>query len=115
MQFVGNGLTNGLPVPWFLHHDNAPCHAAPSVREFLAKHIIPVVPHAPYSPDLALNLLPLPQAEEYPEGETISRRREDTTKAIPKQDYQTCIEKRKDRWNRRIRSGGSYFEGDNFE
>jgi hypothetical protein len=27
-----------------------------------------------------LRLLPLPQAEEHPEGETISRRREDTTK-----------------------------------
>jgi transposase len=28
-------------------------HAALSVREFLAKHSIPVVPHPPYSPDLA--------------------------------------------------------------
>jgi hypothetical protein len=33
---------------WLLHHDNAPCHAALSVREFLAKHSIPVVPHPPY-------------------------------------------------------------------
>jgi transposase len=48
MQFVGNGLTNGL-----LHHDNAPCHAALSVREFLAKYSILVVPYPPYSPDLA--------------------------------------------------------------
>jgi histone-lysine N-methyltransferase SETMAR len=38
---------------WLLHHDNAPCHAALSVREFLAKHSIPVAPHPPYSPDLA--------------------------------------------------------------
>jgi hypothetical protein len=30
---------------WLLHHDNAPCLAALSVREFLAKHSIPVVPH----------------------------------------------------------------------
>jgi hypothetical protein len=28
-------------------------HTALSVREFLAKHSIPVVPHLPYSPDLA--------------------------------------------------------------
>jgi hypothetical protein len=35
--------------------------------------------------------------------------------AIPKQAYQTCIEKWKDHWNRCIQSGGSYFEGDNFE
>jgi hypothetical protein len=38
---------------WLLHHDNAPCHAALSVREFLAKHSIPMVPHPPYLPDLA--------------------------------------------------------------
>jgi hypothetical protein len=38
---------------WLLHHDNAPCHVALSVREFLAKHSIPLVPHPPYSPDLA--------------------------------------------------------------
>jgi hypothetical protein len=36
-----------------LRHDNAPCHATLSVREFFAKHSIPVVPHLPYSPDLA--------------------------------------------------------------
>jgi hypothetical protein len=35
--------------------------------------------------------------------------------AIPKQAYQTCTEKWKNRWNRCIHSGGSYFEGDNFE
>jgi hypothetical protein len=35
--------------------------------------------------------------------------------AIPKQAYQVCVEKLKDRWNRCIQSGGSYFEGDNFE
>jgi transposase len=28
-------------------------HTTLSVREFLAKHSIPVVPHPPYSPDLA--------------------------------------------------------------
>jgi hypothetical protein len=38
---------------WLLHHDNAPCHAALSVTKFLVKHSIPVVPHPPYSPDLA--------------------------------------------------------------
>jgi hypothetical protein len=38
---------------WLLHHDIAPCHAGLSVREFLAKHSIPMVPHPSYSPDLA--------------------------------------------------------------
>ena len=29
---------------WMLHHNNAPCHTAISVIEFLAKNGIPVVP-----------------------------------------------------------------------
>jgi len=38
---------------WVLHHDNAPAHTALSIREFLAKKNIPVLPNYPYSPDLA--------------------------------------------------------------
>ena len=38
---------------WFFHHDNAPAHSALRTREFLAKHSITVLPHTPYSPDLA--------------------------------------------------------------
>ena len=38
---------------WMLHHDNAPCHTAISVNEFLAKKGISVVPQPPYSPDLS--------------------------------------------------------------
>ena len=42
-------------------NDNAPAHTALSIREFLAKRIIPALPHPPYSPDLApcdLSLFP---------------------------------------------------------
>jgi len=38
---------------WILHHDNAPPHASLLIRSYLAKHQTPVVPHPPYSPDLA--------------------------------------------------------------
>jgi hypothetical protein len=37
-----------------LHHGNAPAHTTLSVREFLAKEYIPMLPQAPYSPDLSL-------------------------------------------------------------
>ena len=36
-----------------LRHDNAPGHTALSIREFMARKNIPVIPHPPYSPDLA--------------------------------------------------------------
>jgi len=38
---------------WVLHHVNVPAHTALSIREFLANKNIPVLPHLPYSPDLA--------------------------------------------------------------
>ena len=38
---------------WMLHHDNAPAHASPLIRSYLAKHQACVVPHPPYSADLA--------------------------------------------------------------
>jgi transposase len=38
---------------WMLHHDNAPTHALLLIHSYLAKHQSSVVPHPPYSPDLA--------------------------------------------------------------
>jgi len=38
---------------WMLHHDNVPAHVSLLIRSYLAKHQTSVVPHPPYSPDLA--------------------------------------------------------------
>jgi len=38
---------------WFLHHDNALAYTALSVQQFLPKNNMTVIPHPPYSPDLA--------------------------------------------------------------
>jgi histone-lysine N-methyltransferase SETMAR len=38
---------------WMFHWDNAPVHTAEKVQRFLAKKQIQVIPHPPYSPDLA--------------------------------------------------------------
>ena len=37
----------GIARTWMLHHDNAPCHTAVSINEFLAEKSIPVVPQPP--------------------------------------------------------------------
>jgi len=47
------GVRTDIADDWVLHHDNAPAHTALSIRKFLAKKNIPVLPHPPYSPDLA--------------------------------------------------------------
>jgi len=41
-----------IAYTWMLHRDNAPCHTAITVNEFLSKKGISVVPQPPYSPDL---------------------------------------------------------------
>jgi hypothetical protein len=95
-----------------------------TVRESFAKHSIPVVPHLPYSLDLApCNFFLFPRlkstlkgkykAEQHPEGE-IQLNMTQHLQAIPKQAYHTCTEKWKNHWNPCIQSGGSYFE-DNSE
>jgi len=36
-----------------IHHDNAPAHRSFNVSQFLAKNNMTVIPHPPYSPNLA--------------------------------------------------------------
>ena len=38
---------------WMLRHDNVPAHASLLICSYLVKHQTSVVPHPPYSPDLA--------------------------------------------------------------
>jgi hypothetical protein len=85
---------------WLLHHDNAPCHTALSVREFLGKHSIPVVPHLPYSLDFApCDFFLFPRLKSTLKGkrfQDVAEIQLNTTRqlqAIPKQAYQTYIEK----------------------
>jgi hypothetical protein len=84
---------------WFLHCDNVPCHAALCVREFLAKHSTPVVPHPPYLPDLApcdfflFSMLKRTLKGKQFQDLEIQLNTTQQLQAIPKQAYQTCIEK----------------------
>jgi transposase len=90
-----------------LHHDNAPCHTAISVIEFLAKKGIPVVPQPPYSPDLSpCDFFLFPKLKFHLKGVT------DQLKAIPISDFQR-------EWEQRLRrfvvSQGTYSEGDKLD
>jgi hypothetical protein len=53
MQFGARDRTCGPHAIGKLHHDNVPAHSSHLIHSFLAKHGIPVVRHAPYSPDMA--------------------------------------------------------------
>jgi hypothetical protein len=104
---------------WLLHHENAPAHSALSVQRFLAAENMTVVPHPPYSPDLApCDFFLFPRMKSKLKG----RRFQDVTEiqeqsltvlhAIPKSQFQRCFQQWQTRWTRCINSEGEYFEGE---
>ncbi|KAL4098969.1 hypothetical protein QTP88_023475 [Uroleucon formosanum] len=106
---------------WFLHHDNAPAHSALSIREFLADKKIPVVPHPPYSPDLApCDFFLFPKlkfalkGQRFQDVEEIKANTAAELKVLTSEQFQRTFEKWQDRWNHCILSGGEYFEAKAF-
>ena len=89
------------------------------IHSYLAKHQTSVVPHPPYSPDLAPEDLFLsPKLKTTFKGrrfQTIEEIQENATielRAITSSAFQEAFQKWKKRWERCIASSGDYFEGD---
>ena len=58
LRRLRENLRGKRPQKWqnqnlFIHHHNAPAHRSFKVLQFLAQNNMTVVPHPPYSPDLA--------------------------------------------------------------
>ena len=92
------------------------------IREFLTKHETIVVPQPPYSPDLApADFFLFPQLKsslKVRRFQTIEEIEENWTRdlrAIPQNKFQDAFQNWKKRWERCIKSGGEYFEGDKFD
>lgn len=105
---------------WVLHHDNAPCHTAISINEFLASKNIPLAPQPPYSPDLSpCDFFLFPRLKNHLKGRhfgtvvNIQMAVTDQLKTIPVSEFQHCYEDWKNRLQRCVASQGCYFEGDN--
>ncbi|PNF28730.1 hypothetical protein B7P43_G07777 [Cryptotermes secundus] len=117
-------LTEGLHMRrvngnWLLHHDNAPAHTALTVRQFLTSNNMVIVPHPPYSPDLALSdFFLFPRMKRSLKGKRfrdVDEVKENTLKAlnsIQPQEFQHCFEQWQKRWDKCINAHGQYFEGD---
>jgi transposase len=105
-----------------LHHDNAPCHTAVSIIEFLAEKSIPVVSQPPYSPDLSpCDFFLFPRLKNHWKGrhfgtlDNIQSSITDELKGIPAEAFQHCYEQWKQRLLRCVAAQGNYFEGDNLD
>jgi len=102
-----------------LHHDNAPSHTAVLTDKFLAKNKIAVIPHPPYSPDLApCDFFLFPKMKLKLKGrrfdtiEEIQTETQNVFDFVTEKDFQEAFQKRRRRWDRCLHAGGNYFEGD---
>ena len=105
---------------WVLQNDNTPAHTVLSIRELLAKKNIPILPHPPYSPDLApcdfylfSKLKSKLKGHHFWTMENIQKIVTDELNTLTENDFQYCYDQWKKRWNDCVTSQGSYFEGDN--
>ena len=105
---------------WVLQHDNATAHTALSIREFLVKINIPVLPRPPYSPDLApCDFYLFPKLKSKLKGhhfrtmENIQKNVTDELNTLTENDFRYCYDQWKMHWNHCVTSQRSYIEGDN--
>jgi len=103
-----------------LHHHKAPVHTAVSIREFLEKKNISLLPHPPYSPDLApcdfcllFKLKSKLKSHHFRTMENIQKIVTDELHTLKENDFRYCYDQLKKRWNHCINSQGLHFEGDN--
>jgi transposase len=91
-------------------------HTAISIREFLTKKGIPVVPWPQYSPDLSMcDFFLFPKLKFHLKGkhfETVDSIVTDQLRALPLEDFQHCYWEWEQRLRRCVASQGNYFEGD---
>ena len=87
--------------------------------QFLAKNKIAVIPHPPYSPDLApCDFFLFPKMKLKLKGrrfDTIEDIQAETPKVLntlTEKDFQEVFEKWRRRWDRCLHVGGNYFECD---
>ena len=104
---------------WQLHHDNAPAYSSHLIQGFLAKHNIPLICQAPYSPDMAPcdfwlfpKLKMLLKGTRFESREDIMRNATALLNMIPQEAFQKCFQQWQDRWKKCVLYQGDYFEGD---
>jgi hypothetical protein len=88
-------------------------HASLLIRIYLAKHHTSVVPHPPYSPDLApADFFLFPKLKTtFPNHSGDSGNATRELHAITESAFQEAFQQWKNRWERCIASRGDYFDG----
>jgi hypothetical protein len=103
---------------WQLQRDNAPAHSSHLIQSFLAKHGIPVVRQALYSPDMApcdfwlFCKLKRPLKDSHFDScKDIMRNATKELRNLLEEAFQKCFQQWKERWAKCVESEGACFEG----
>ena len=103
---------------WMLHN-NAPAHTSLPIHSYLAKYQPSIVPHPPYSPDLApADLFLFPKLKTtlkercFQTREQIQENAIRELRAIIERVFKDAFQQWKKCWEWCIASRGNYFEGD---
>lgn len=98
---------------WILHHYNVPAHTSFVVKEFLAKNMITVFEHPPYSPDLdPCDFFLFDRSKNPMRGDylgSIANIKTESARVlnlIPKSDFQKCFQSWKSRWQKCLAAQG---------
>ena len=101
-----------------LHHDNAAPHRTSTVTAYLKQERVKLLPHPPYSPDLApcdFFLFPkikkMLAGKKYNKIEHLSRAVQAVVNSISQEEYYKSFESWQRRLQRCIDVEGDYFEG----
>ncbi|KAJ4450365.1 hypothetical protein ANN_01786 [Periplaneta americana] len=104
---------------WLFLHDNAPAHRSILVQEELARQQVAVLPHPPYSPDLApcdFFLFPLMKSilrgRNFYAAEKVMTATREAIRHLPANIFQQCFQQLHQRWQTCIEANGDYIEED---
>ena len=101
---------------WFFHWDNAPVHTAAVVQEFLVAKGVQLIPHPPYSPDLApADFFLFPKVKSELAGRTLTAESfktswEGVVRTIAKDEFAGAFRRWMERCEKCVRIGGDYVE-----
>lgn len=102
---------------FLFHHDNAPCHTAKFTTEKLAKLHFQLVPHPPYSPDLAPsdfflfpNLKKFLAGKKFQSNEEVMNEVNTYFEDLDESVYKNGLNALEYRWNKCIELAGEYVE-----
>ncbi len=103
---------------FLLHHDNAPPHTSVPTLALIGSSSINMVPHPPYSPDLApCDYFLFPRLKSELRGhrhrniQDLKTAVDRTLRQIPQDHYRDAILSIPIQWMKCIKANGNYFEG----